>query len=294
MPPALAAFLRGIERRGFVFARAQCGSEAIALTTLAQTVRGFLAEAANLPLALWPSRFWSGLLGQPALLQADAAGSPLASLTPGPRAALLLRLVAGLDLAHAAQVLGVSEAAYRYALQRALREAAAAGLDAGELQALHDRLLLEVKQLNAAQQQALQALHEQPIEVPPDAPTRTRATAPSPSRQWPWVGLAVLGLAFAATFVWSPSPHLQPGQSQALAPELISGAVVLDDAAVVTHPDYALLAYPQDQALAGDLGFLSWLAAGSPGYVAPADAPAALPETATPESADGDGEVTPP
>jgi hypothetical protein len=106
---ALAAFLRGIELRGWVFALRQAGDEQRAETGLARALHEFLGEAESLPLAGWPIRFWACLLRQPSLVQpADPQGSGLAALAPGPRAALLLRLVAGLDIIHAAEALAVT------------------------------------------------------------------------------------------------------------------------------------------------------------------------------------------
>ena len=76
---------------------------------------------------------------------------------------------------------------------------------------------------------------------------------------------------------------MAPGRSETLPAEPVAAAPALDPAQVVTHPDYLQLAHPEDERLARDLGFLSWLAAStepaavaSPG--APADADAAIPD----------------
>ena len=63
-------------------------------------------------------QFWASLLRQPT---ADGVRARprhrRCRVAPGPRAALLLRLVAGLDVIHAAEALGVSEPAYEAALR---------------------------------------------------------------------------------------------------------------------------------------------------------------------------------
>ena len=83
IPPeaAISAFLRGIEPRAFVFARAQCGDEALARLALAATVADFRQIGAEKPLAHWPRDFWSALLAQPALLQSPASKSHLEAMS---------------------------------------------------------------------------------------------------------------------------------------------------------------------------------------------------------------------
>ena len=60
---ALSAFLRGVERRALVVAELQCGDAARAEQTLVAVMRAFAAVASDLPMAQWPTRFWT-LLGQ--------------------------------------------------------------------------------------------------------------------------------------------------------------------------------------------------------------------------------------
>ena len=125
-PPALSAFLRGVERRGAVLAELQCGDAAAGDAALVAAMRVFRDEAATLPMAEWPRRFWATLLAEPALRRRVAVAMAidptdrLGELATGPRAALLLRLAAGLPEAEAAGVLGVGEASYRLALRGAL------------------------------------------------------------------------------------------------------------------------------------------------------------------------------
>ncbi|HEX7385618.1 MAG TPA: hypothetical protein VF291_14975, partial [Burkholderiaceae bacterium] len=125
----LTAFLRGIEARAFVLIHAQCGDAAAALRALDAAEAAFAAQAATLPLTQWPMRFWGEVLRQPALATTSRLAPPLGAMSSGPRAALLLRLLAGLDAGHAAQALGVGEAAFAHAWERALAELARQGVD---------------------------------------------------------------------------------------------------------------------------------------------------------------------
>src|SRR4249919_661212 len=123
---ATTAFVRGIERRATLFAELQCGDPDLAEATVAATSHVFAQVAQAHPMADWPARYWGMLLAAPALRRAAPTGAwtmpwePLAALGNGPRAALLLRLVAVLDMEPAAAALGVSEDSYRAALQRAI------------------------------------------------------------------------------------------------------------------------------------------------------------------------------
>ncbi|WP_053069739.1 hypothetical protein [Xanthomonas sp. NCPPB 1128] len=144
-PPALAAFLRGIERRAAVLADLQSGRAERGMPALAAAMRAFRSHAAALPMADWPLRFWKLLGAVPTLRQADAAEgawpAPLAhlrTLQPADRLALLLRIVAGLDEPLAAQVLQLSTEDYQQALARACPRDAAGRPDAAGWRALAD------------------------------------------------------------------------------------------------------------------------------------------------------------
>ncbi|BCT92017.1 hypothetical protein LYSHEL_10410 [Lysobacter helvus] len=123
---ATAAFVRGIERRATLFAELQCGDPTLAESTVAATSHVFTQVAPAQAMADWPARYWGLLLAAPAMRRSSPSGTwpapweSLATLGNGPRAALLLRLVAVLDMAPAAAALGVSEDTYRAALQRAI------------------------------------------------------------------------------------------------------------------------------------------------------------------------------
>lgn len=290
-PAALLAFLRGLERRARTLAQAQCGDADRAGLIWTETAAAFPAEADGLPVAAWPVRFWARLLAHPGMAVVDASASPLAALGPGPRAALLLRLVAGLDPRPAADVLGVSEPTYRYALQRGLEQARAAGIDADALQALRGNW--QRAPAPSTPSPVDFAAAPTPIRVAP-APALVETIAPvtppasvvdfapppvaSPGRRFRMATLALAALAVAAVVSlgwWMRSPAPAP-----LPPPVAVSAEPPDkptELSPVTHPDYALIAEAGDAALADDLDLLSWLAAG-------ADAPQAEPtaEAATP------------
>lgn len=283
--PALAAFLRGIERRAYVFAQVQCGDDGIAQTALWRAMRAFRGTSALSPLSAWPAGFWALLMAQPELSQGESQATELAAIGSGPRAALLLRMVAGLDFGHAAQVLGVSEATYRFALQRALQQLGDAGVSYSTLGGLRERLRLQVKTLPPARLEELAALRERVLRNEPEpARERRRAGQPRWLRAALWTAAALLFGAFAATFL-PVSPSLAPGLTEGLAGEAAPApAPVVRDSDRVTHPDYAQLSAPADAALAADLAFLSWVASGEAPTPAPSDA-AGLPEV--PERAAG-------
>ena len=269
--PALVAFLRGIERRAWVFALTQCGDEALARQALSAALQEFVVESRGEEIARWPLHFWTALLRQPGLTRVrDDGHTPLAGLTVGPRAALLLRLVAGLDFAHAADVLGVGESAYRFALSRALADWARVDPAPGALEALRDDLLFQVKHLDPARADDLAALRA--AALAPGTPVAAPLASSSPfvrlrSRRWPvWalVALVVLALAFAATFVVPFGNPLAPNATEALPVGAATSPPGYDDPSVVTHPDYALLAASADRSAIDDVALLSWIAAGSP------------------------------
>lgn len=141
-PTALTAFLRGMERRGLAFAWLLSGSRETGETALAWAVARFRREAGTTRFGDWPRRFWSTLLGAPALRRPPAdprwgpAFAPLARLGHGPRAALLLRLAAGLAESDAAAVLGTTRPTYRLGLARALPRRADGSADVEAWRAL--------------------------------------------------------------------------------------------------------------------------------------------------------------
>jgi len=280
----LTAFLHGIEARAWVFALCQGGDAARADSTLASAEREFIAGAAGRPLAEWPLRFWASLLRQPGLLAPLDPGLDLSRLEPGPRAALLLRLLAHLDVPHAAEALGVSVRAYEAALGQAM---SVPGHPEGWLNSLRENLHELVQQLPATTRAHLDEIRQAAMAEAantPDYEIMVEAQPPAPQAEvaapkWPWFGLGLLLLALLATLVFPLPGGLRPGQSVRLPAEAVAPPPALSDTVVVTHPDYAQVAEPQDEGIARELALLSWLAGAFPSAdSAPAPALALPPE----------------
>lgn len=246
---ALTAFLRGVERRGLVFAELQGGDVDRGDAALAAALRAFAAAAGQAPFAEWPRRFWSLLLAAPALRgatlvlpRADAL-AVLAGLGSGPRAALLLRLVAGLSEGDAAAVLGISRPTYRLALQRALPRDAEGRVDPELWRALGDTAQQAIRALPAMRLERLAALREgRPVH-------RDRQPAASGTRRrwlWPALSLAALltALALAATWWWPETRTSTDSariRSEPLPPAAEPAARYDAGDALATHRDLALL-----------------------------------------------------
>lgn len=277
--PALSAFLRGIERRAFVFVEVQCGDDEAAEAALGRAMRAFRGLSVLSPLSAWPAGFWSLLMAQAELSEGESQVPELSALSSGPRAALLLRIVAGLDFPHAAQVLGVSETTYRFALQRALQQLGEGGISYSTLSSLRERLHRQVKTLGEERTASLAALRNRVLQGEPEPEPLPPLPSPWPRRLL-WTVLALLGLAFAATFLPTPEAERAAAGPQALPPEAVPAAPVQPDP--VTHPDFALLAAPADEALAAELALLSWVASGQADPL-----PEATP-TATPAAKEAD------
>ncbi len=248
----MQAFRRGIDRRAYVLARAQCGDDDLLQSALSGVDAAFTAEYADLPISQWPIRFWTLLLSRKELAQGQSPWPALASISHGPRAALLLRLVAGLDFPHAAQVLNISETTYRFALERGLEQLHAAGFNFEELERLRDGFFDEVKQL--------------PVEV--IKPRETTEVSPVQSvaavsdgqddkkySYWPWIVLLLALLVSAVVWWWYPD-ETSTQSTKPLALTEVQNAVI--------HPDYNIISSPEIQTQMEDLAFLSWLAAGAP------------------------------
>lgn len=307
-PPALAAFLRGVERRGAVLAQLQCGDAHAGDAALARAMRGFRAEAGGLPMGEWPRRFWTLLLSQPGLRRHHGvaveleAGDGLARLGSGPRAALLLRLAAGLDEDEAAAVLDVAPASYRLALQRALPRQADGRADPDAWQRLRGDVHRRIKTLPPDRLARLGHAREAALagtgpDRPAPAPRFARVDAgPRPRTRLLkalWGLLALAAALFAATFLWPERfTSAPPGTSRVLAEQAPASRYGVD-AALVSHRDFELLADPEGLQAARELGFHSWLAAqgtdtpqpgAEPGPVRDGAAPAT---TSTPVAAQG-------
>ena len=249
----MQAFRRGIDRRAYVLARAQCGDNDLLQSALSAVDSAFNAEYAELPLSQWPIRFWTLLLSRKELAQGQSPWPALASISHGPRAALLLRLVAGLDFSHAAQVLNISETTYRFALERGLEQLHAAGFNFEELERLRDSFFEEVKQLPTE----LIQTRERPAEViTPSLPVAELEPEIKKTGPWPWLVL-LMALVLGGLLWWWWSTQ----SSDVVATKPVA---LTDVQTAVIHPDYEEIANPDIQAQAEDLAFLSWIAAGAP------------------------------
>jgi len=238
-PTALAAFLKGVERRADVLAGLQCGEPDQADRALAATFRAFQARAGQWPMATWPNRFWALLAATPALREPARAPywpedlQALAPLAAEDRLALLLRIVVGLDEAAAAEVLGSDEAAYRHALARACPRDAAGHPDAQAWRGLAEAAQRQLRELPPGRMARLTELREgapasafvaraedRPTDLRESAPTRAQRRGAWTRRQrWIWIAVAVLALAVIAAGLWA---WRRPGVT--LPPEPVSQA----------------------------------------------------------------------
>lgn len=279
VPPALAAFLRGVERRGAVLAELQAGDAVAGDAAVASAMRHFRGIAAAAPLSEWPARFWSLLLAQPQLrtrtevaLAIDATDR-LAELGPGPRAALLLRLAAGLDSATAAAALGVAEGSYRLALQRALPHHADGRADPEAWQRLRTQVHHRIKTLTPDRLARLGHAREA-VAAGIAAATGLAGAAPTAAavasggqtvvRGVAGLLLALCVVALAATY-WPGRPAWLgaasgDGPPRRTLPEEPPASRFGIEAGMIAHRDFAVLADPQ-AAQSEDLAFHSWLAA---------------------------------
>lgn len=317
--PALAAFLRGVERRGAVLAELQCGDAASGDIALGVTMARFRHQAGEWPIGEWPRRFWTLLLAEPGLrarAQVPAAieleaTDRLAAMGSGPRAALLLRLAAGLGEADAAAVFAISEATYRLALQRALPHHSDGRADPRAWQLLREQIHRRIKTLPSARLARLEKMREAALRgsTRPGSGTGTEpawsaVAAPTTSRpRWVmpmlWSGLALCALALGVTF-WEPARTAlegpPPGSVWQQELSSASPATRYDaDAGLVAHRDFELLADPDGEFQARQIDFHSWLAARGvstplPGAEAGPSRKASVDDDAPPPSIDSTGE----
>ncbi len=313
----MTAFLRGVERRAILFAELQCGDPGCGDAALAAAWQDFAAGARQWPVADWPRRFWGALLAAPPLrgrspqARWPAPFGSLGRLGSGPRAALLLRLVAGLAAADAAAVLGIAEPTYRLALQRAAPRRDDGSPDPVAWQALDLAAREALRQLPAPRLAQLARLREAGLSGrrldPAPAAGRRRRQPPTGSGRphwllpWLWVALALCVLAFTATFLvpgaWLPQPGASQRIQRLALPAVEAPQAKFDaQAALLSHRDFEQLVFEQsatatDRALLRDLDFYAWYAAGIAAQPASAlplpDAAQPLPDTvATGEGGD--------
>lgn len=281
-PAAINAFLRGVERRAAVFAELQCGDAAAGDAALAATLRAFHAGAARAPFGEWPQRFWSLLLAAPILRRATPlpgrtdALAPLARVGHGPRAALLLRLAAGLRETEAAAALGIAPATYRLAVQRALPHHADGSPDADAWRALAAAVQDAIRALPPQRLAHLAKLREAALQPPLSKRAIAESVRPiAPIRESRrrglsialWTGLVVCAAALTASFWWPPTPPREtagdmPEIRKVSLPHVEAPAARFDaQTALLSDRDFELLLDPQDEAIYRDLDFYAWYAA---------------------------------
>ena len=265
-PAAVAAFLRGLDRRARLLALVQAGDADAARRALAVTAQVFAADAGQWPLAQWPTQYWRLLLSAPAMARSHAAAPAtlpgIARLAPPVRAAVLLHVVAALEDADAAAALGIGIDSYQQRIRDALPRTPLGQPDIDVWRAWR-----------AAAQRALEALPDTSPEsgpaTGPASPARPAGTAAEPRLRgrlrWLWLGVAACAVALAATFVLHPRSRelLDEWRNQvkreALPPAQAPKAR-FDPADPALHPDHDLLAAPGTLRLALQLPLLAWLA----------------------------------
>ncbi|MGL6290177.1 MAG: DUF3106 domain-containing protein [Silanimonas sp.] len=267
---ALAAFLRGIEPRARVLARAQAGPALDDDGLLAAVREEFSQRAVRLPLAEWPLRYWGLLLARDELGRptGQTPAHPLYALTHTRRLALLLRLVAGMEPPGAARVMGLSETAYRALWADAEDKLAEQGVGSAVLMRWHEAFQREARGETAPAPVA--GAPRTPARQMPPGIARAPGWRPSPL-QW---GLGVVMIALlgvlVATFIWppageSPTPPTATAPAPAAAPAALSpgsAAPVRDiEADLVVDPDFALLDAAPTSPWRDGVAFLSWYTA---------------------------------
>lgn len=260
-PTALAAFLRGVERRGAVLAELQAGEAGLGDAALARAMADFRGRALECPMADWPRLFWSELVRQPGLRRAGKVRVPdelpAASFAPGVRSVLLLRLVAGLDEAAAAQVLGVAPASVRRAIDRLVPRDAQGEADAAAWVRLRQALQQRVRELPTDRALRLSRGREAAL-----VGAAEDFFPPPRIRLWPRVAMAVVLVALALGATWWFDRQAREGVDLVeLRPAGRPASRYSATAGLVAHPDFAALADPEAERIARDVAFLSWSAA---------------------------------
>lgn len=298
-PAALVAFLRGVERRAALLAELQCGDAEVGDLAVATAMHQFQAEAAPLPMADWPRRFWQRLINATSLRQPSHGRwsqevAHLATLAGHDRLVLLSRLAAGLPEDEALEILAIDQIHYRSALAAACPRGGDGAADADAWRALAEAIQARMKDLSPERMARLARLRDHALH-PPAEPRRIQAPAPPPRavaratesakpsrwRALLWIAVVlVCCLALLATFVprdwWPASLRQQPPateprlglaeepsiQVENLPPPEPPAATLLPETAIATHPDLPMLR-DADFAISQQADLLAWYAAGA-------------------------------
>lgn len=268
-PAALAAFLRGVERRAAVLAELQSGDPTLGDAALTRAMAAFRDAAVDAPMADWPRLFWAALLAQPALRRATRARPPafLPACSSPLRAALLLRVAAGLDEAAAAAVLAVAPEQVRRAVLAALACGGHAA-DAAEWARLQAEVQRRIRELPTERSLRLARMREAALAGPADR--FFHRPRPRLRLRLALAAAALVAVALAGTF-WAGRGREQPVRIVALPPAGPPASRYAAVSGLIAHPDFDLLADPEGERLARDAAFLAWY----DGHAVATDAPPA-------------------
>ena len=300
-PPAsasLASFLHHVERRGAVLAELCCGDPVRGDAAVAAAMRALCSAVAAAGAGRGSGadpdlhgRFWTLLLAAPPLRRPRLDGhwpaelAVFGALRPGTRAALLLRMVAGLDDAQAGRALRVAPGNIRGAIDSAGAQPAGTSRAAfwdGVARAIEHH----VQQLPAERLVRMAAAREHAL-LGIDMPRRDARAGARWRRPAMLVAVCAGALAFAATFL----PDRAGADSRIAVTALPAAdppASTYDDqTALLTHRDFEQLADTRDAALVRELDFYAWYAA----QLAASDAatPVLMPDAARPAPAPSAG-----
>lgn len=278
------AFLQGIGPRAEVFARLLCGDRQQADAALMAAMRAFRdgsqPPAVDMPADRWPLRLWTLLLARPELRR--TAQQPcwpppferLQRLRPGERAAVLLRLVAGLDDADAATALGISPLTWRRALHRAMPGRADGQPDPDTWRAWSAAI-------DAMQRHAAPSATAAPVA----SATSRQARAPRWLQPTLWAALVACAIGLSASFLLPVGRSGGNGsyvQAVPLPPADAPASTYDADTAVLTHRDFDQLLDVREDALVRDLDFYAWYAAQVASQPGADGGPLLLPDAAAP------------
>ncbi len=282
---ASIAFLQDVRPRAEVFVQLLCGDRQQANAALMAAVREFRDDippaSVDMPADHWPLRLWTMLLARPELRRPALhpcwapSFAKLERLGPGERAAVLLRLVAGLDDADAATVLGISPQTLRRAFQRALPRRSDGEPDLDTWRAWATAIDAMQRQATSRAAQAV------------DSPPRRQAGAPHWLQPTLWAALVACAIGLAASFLL---PVDRPGgtgayvQGTPLPPADAPASTYDADTAVLTHRDFDQLMDAREEALVSDLDFYAWYAAQAASQPGADGGPLLLPDAGMPIS----------